>query len=215
MMVMRNGKLESTNWPVVGSCVGHNCRIGAGLVFYPGRAIESDTILVRSDERAVITKNVTYEQSDHHPLDSATTCIGRSTDRIKSEQRRVRLDKGAEGCTGGNLVRTFGFCHPSDRSKAGCRAQVPALGPVFAVLMDSLFFAVLSAAVHFTYYRPRSATGPRPRDGLSPVLYAAAYDDPADAGRYRKIVRTGRLAQSWGPGSWGWGHSPTSWGMPG
>ena len=70
MMVTRNDQLEPTNWPVVGSCVGHNCRIGAGLVFYPGRAIESDTVLVRSDERQVITKNVTYDQSDHHKLDT-------------------------------------------------------------------------------------------------------------------------------------------------
>jgi carbonic anhydrase/acetyltransferase-like protein (isoleucine patch superfamily) len=69
MTVMRNGKLEETNWPVVGSCVGHNCRIGSGLVFYPGRAIESDTVLVGSDERRVITKNVTFDQSDHHKVD--------------------------------------------------------------------------------------------------------------------------------------------------
>jgi carbonic anhydrase/acetyltransferase-like protein (isoleucine patch superfamily) len=69
MMVMRGDKLERTNWPVVGSCAGHNCRIGSGLVFYPGRAIESDTVLVRSDERQVITRNVTFDESDHHALD--------------------------------------------------------------------------------------------------------------------------------------------------
>ena len=69
MMVKRNDHLEATNWPVVGSCVGHNCRIGSGLVFYPGRAIESDTVLVRSDERQVIIKNVTFDQSDHFALD--------------------------------------------------------------------------------------------------------------------------------------------------
>jgi carbonic anhydrase/acetyltransferase-like protein (isoleucine patch superfamily) len=63
---MRNGNLESTGSSVVGCCVGHNCRIGAGLVFMPARVVESDTILVRSDKRAVITKNVTYDQSDHH-----------------------------------------------------------------------------------------------------------------------------------------------------
>jgi len=63
---MRNGKLESTGLTVAGGCVGHNCRIGAGLVFYPARLVESDTILVCSDDRTVITKNVTYEQSDHH-----------------------------------------------------------------------------------------------------------------------------------------------------
>jgi len=69
MMVMRNDRLEATNWPVVGSCVGHNCRIGSGLVFFPGRAIESDTVLVGSNERLVITKNVTFAESDHHVMD--------------------------------------------------------------------------------------------------------------------------------------------------
>jgi carbonic anhydrase/acetyltransferase-like protein (isoleucine patch superfamily) len=70
MSVMRNGKLEPTGTTVMGCCVGHNCRIGAGLLFYPGRAIESDTVLLCSDERAVIRKNVSYEQSDHHRLDT-------------------------------------------------------------------------------------------------------------------------------------------------
>jgi hypothetical protein len=72
MSVMRDGKLEETGTTVMGSCVGHNCRIGAGLLFYPGRAIESDTVLVRSDERSIITKNVSYQESDHHNLDSGT-----------------------------------------------------------------------------------------------------------------------------------------------
>ena len=69
MKVKRNDRLEPTNWSVVGSCVGHNCRIGSGLVFYPGRAVESDTVLVRSNRRQVISKNVTFDQSDHHKLD--------------------------------------------------------------------------------------------------------------------------------------------------
>jgi hypothetical protein len=51
---------------VMGGCVGHNCRLGSGLIIYPARTIESDTILVASAERHVITKNVTYEESDHH-----------------------------------------------------------------------------------------------------------------------------------------------------
>jgi len=63
---MRNGQLESTGLSVVGGCVGHNCRIGAGLVFMPARVVESDTILLCSEERSVITHNVSYAQSDHH-----------------------------------------------------------------------------------------------------------------------------------------------------
>jgi carbonic anhydrase/acetyltransferase-like protein (isoleucine patch superfamily) len=65
---LRNGRLENIGTSVVGGCVGHNCRIGAGLVVFPGRVIESDTILLRSEKRSVIDKNVYYEQSDHHGL---------------------------------------------------------------------------------------------------------------------------------------------------
>ena len=52
--------------PVLGGCVGHNCRIGPGLVIYPGRMIESDVILVASPTRRVIMQNISYEESDHH-----------------------------------------------------------------------------------------------------------------------------------------------------
>lgn len=68
LRTMHKGKLEQVNLPILGGCVGHNCRIGAGLVFYPGRLVESDSVLVRSDERSVISHNVDYEQSDHHKL---------------------------------------------------------------------------------------------------------------------------------------------------
>ncbi len=65
---MRNGVLEDVGLKVIGSCIGHNCRIGADLTFYPARMVESDTVLVRSEERAVITKNVSYEEGDQHRL---------------------------------------------------------------------------------------------------------------------------------------------------
>ncbi len=63
-----SGCLEESNRPVLGSCVGHNCRIGSGLIIYPSRMIESDVVLVASPERRVIAKNVSYEESDHHLL---------------------------------------------------------------------------------------------------------------------------------------------------
>lgn len=63
--VGRDGVLGDTGMPVLGGCVGHNCFIGSGMVMYPGRAIESDVILIASDERRVITKNVYYKDSDH------------------------------------------------------------------------------------------------------------------------------------------------------
>jgi UDP-N-acetylglucosamine diphosphorylase / glucose-1-phosphate thymidylyltransferase / UDP-N-acetylgalactosamine diphosphorylase / glucosamine-1-phosphate N-acetyltransferase / galactosamine-1-phosphate N-acetyltransferase len=66
-----NGELRDSNRPVMGSCVGHNVRIGSGMIVYPARMIESDVILVASDERRVINKDIKYEDSDHHQLPAA------------------------------------------------------------------------------------------------------------------------------------------------
>src|SRR5690606_15992267 len=38
----RRGELEEVGQVVLGGAVGHNCRIGAGMVVMPGRMIESD-----------------------------------------------------------------------------------------------------------------------------------------------------------------------------
>ena len=61
-----DGQLKFANRPVLGSCIGHNVRIGAGLIFYPARMIESDVVLAATKERRVIEKDVYYEESDHH-----------------------------------------------------------------------------------------------------------------------------------------------------
>jgi carbonic anhydrase/acetyltransferase-like protein (isoleucine patch superfamily) len=63
-----NGRLSLANRPVLGGCVGHNCRLGAGMIIFPGRTIESDVVLFASTERRVIERNVKYEDSDHHKL---------------------------------------------------------------------------------------------------------------------------------------------------
>lgn len=65
---MHQGELENTGMAVLGGCVGHNCFIGSGLVIYPARVIESDTVLVASEKRRVITRNVYYEESDHFTI---------------------------------------------------------------------------------------------------------------------------------------------------
>jgi carbonic anhydrase/acetyltransferase-like protein (isoleucine patch superfamily) len=62
------GELENVGQTVLGGAVGHNCRIGSGMVVFPGRMIESDVILVASPQRRVLTRNITYEESDHHQL---------------------------------------------------------------------------------------------------------------------------------------------------
>jgi carbonic anhydrase/acetyltransferase-like protein (isoleucine patch superfamily) len=66
-----NGKLNFANRPVMGSAVGHNCRLGSGLIVYPARTIESDVVLAASKERRVIDRDVRYEDSDHHHFKSA------------------------------------------------------------------------------------------------------------------------------------------------
>jgi carbonic anhydrase/acetyltransferase-like protein (isoleucine patch superfamily) len=68
LRTMHKGELQPIGRTVWGGCVGHNCRIGADLTVYPCRTIESDSVLIRSDKRAVIAKNVSYEESDHHHL---------------------------------------------------------------------------------------------------------------------------------------------------
>ncbi|MDX9955936.1 MAG: multidrug transporter [Anaerolineae bacterium] len=62
------GKLENTGMPVVGSAIGHNVRIGSGMIIFPARMIESDVILFASPDRRVIDRNINYEDSDHWKL---------------------------------------------------------------------------------------------------------------------------------------------------
>ncbi len=47
-----DGELRPSNRPVMGGCVGHNCRIGSGMIVYPARTIESDVVLVASQRPA-------------------------------------------------------------------------------------------------------------------------------------------------------------------
>ncbi len=60
------GELREVEMPVIGGCVGHNCRIGSGHIFFPARSIESDVVLFGKEDRTVIAKNIKYEDSDHH-----------------------------------------------------------------------------------------------------------------------------------------------------
>ncbi len=62
------GQLEDVGQIVLGSAIGHNCRIGSGMVIFPGRMIESDVVLVALPERRVIMRNVSFEESDHHRI---------------------------------------------------------------------------------------------------------------------------------------------------
>ncbi len=64
--VFHKGELCEVGLPVIGGCVGHNCRIGSGHIIFPARSIESDVVMYAKQGRMIITKNVRYEDSDHH-----------------------------------------------------------------------------------------------------------------------------------------------------
>ncbi len=66
-----NDQLRPSNRPVLGGAVGHNCRLGAGMIVYPARTIESDVVLAASRERRVVDRDVKYEESDHHRMKNA------------------------------------------------------------------------------------------------------------------------------------------------
>ena len=67
-----SGKLSNANRAVLGGCVGHNCRLGAGMIIFPARTVESDVVMFASRDRRVIEKDVRYEDSDHHKLKFST-----------------------------------------------------------------------------------------------------------------------------------------------
>lgn len=68
-----NGNLALSNRPVLGSAVGHNCRIGSGFIIYPGRMIDSDVILINNGSNSLINKDVSYSESHHHKHRHAAT----------------------------------------------------------------------------------------------------------------------------------------------
>jgi hypothetical protein len=49
---------EEVGLPVIGSAVGHNCKIGSGFVVYPARMIGSNTTLIYADSEAVVNRNI-------------------------------------------------------------------------------------------------------------------------------------------------------------
>ena len=49
---------EEVGLPVIGSAVGHNCKIGSGFVIYPARMIGSNSTLIYADPEAVVGRNI-------------------------------------------------------------------------------------------------------------------------------------------------------------
>jgi len=82
------GEMSDVNQPVIGGCVGHNVRIGAGMVIMPARMIESDVILIPSPDRRIINKAMTYDMSDHHMYPPRIAALHR-----RLYPRRVTMDE--------------------------------------------------------------------------------------------------------------------------
>ncbi len=61
--IWHRGELKEAGLPVLGGCVGHNCKIGSGFVIFPARSIESGSVLISPEGPAVITRNFSHEDS--------------------------------------------------------------------------------------------------------------------------------------------------------
>jgi carbonic anhydrase/acetyltransferase-like protein (isoleucine patch superfamily) len=68
--IMHHGRPVAINMPVLGSAVGHNCKLGSGFVVYPGRMIESNAVIIFDNERNLIRKTV--QGHDLDDVDEAT-----------------------------------------------------------------------------------------------------------------------------------------------
>ncbi|NWF69051.1 MAG: multidrug transporter [Chloroflexi bacterium] len=88
------GKIREVGQIVLGGAVGHNCRIGAGMIVFPGRMIESDVVLVASPQRRVIRDTVEFEESDHLYIKGGTEIHKRFYPRL-NEQRESE-DTGSD-----------------------------------------------------------------------------------------------------------------------
>lgn len=58
------GRLEQVQMPVLGSAVGHNCKIGSGFVMYPGRMVGSNTVIILDNNVNLLRKNVNVTNVD-------------------------------------------------------------------------------------------------------------------------------------------------------
>ena len=91
---MHKGKLQEVGLDVIGSCIGNNCRIGSGHVVYPARTIESDVVLITQAERRVITKNISFDESDHHGWSGELHEPLYRPDQVKAVKRAVTTQGG-------------------------------------------------------------------------------------------------------------------------
>lgn len=77
---MHRGILQEVGMAACGGAVGHDCRIGAGFVVYPGRTIESGTILPYEGDHAVIDRDIHYHDVPQHTTDRYHQQVTREED---------------------------------------------------------------------------------------------------------------------------------------
>ena len=65
LRTMHQGQLAHVEQPVIGGGVGHNCRIGSGHIFFPGRTVQSGVIRAAQDGRLIVRNNITYDETDY------------------------------------------------------------------------------------------------------------------------------------------------------
>ncbi|NJN15649.1 MAG: multidrug transporter [Oscillochloris sp.] len=88
--VIHNGQPIEVNLPVLGSAVGHNCKVGSGFVVYPGRMIESNAVIIFDNDKNLIRKTV-----PGHDLEAFDNDAG-EPQRIVYHWPKVFYDPAAE-----------------------------------------------------------------------------------------------------------------------
>ena len=185
-----NGKLNMSNRPVIGSAVGHNCRLGSGMIVYPARTIESDVVLAASKDRRVIDRDIRYEDSDHHKLKSAS--LHR---RLYPRPGESRIGIMVEPVSG-----YFCIYHPSHRPETGCEPQVSiSRARINERQID--FFSTFFPPVYISEIEgiTSEATGKEIKGWFIACPYTPRrMMELPERTVYRKIIQTGRLAEKLG-----------------
>jgi carbonic anhydrase/acetyltransferase-like protein (isoleucine patch superfamily) len=96
--------LEEVGLPVLGSAVGHNCKIGSGFVIYPARQIGSNTTLIYADEESVVARNVIHRSEG---AEVETDEAGEPLRTVYKWPRRYDPDAAGAGAPGTNAGSSF------------------------------------------------------------------------------------------------------------
>ena len=93
LQTYHKGQLTEVGLPVLGSAVGHNCKIGSGFVVYPARMIGSNTTLIYADNESVIGRNVQHVVSGEEADESGelVRTVYKWPDRFNVDETKANL----------------------------------------------------------------------------------------------------------------------------